>query len=216
MPEVRIGLLISSYYIGYGIGAFAYDLPDRIGRKKSCIYGFLLCLLCETMILFNSNYYVRLVGFFGIGLSQVKNSTAYNWLSESVSMKDKSTAYTIINIVDSIPLLVICLYIMFVSTNWFHLNFWIVCVGYSALIIACFCPESPQWLLISGRRKECIRVFNRIAKCNGSWHRISKEQQFVEDPANLEKLDKTINTALSPVYESMNSSLHSSLLEESQ
>ena len=186
-PEFKIGLLISAYYIGYGIGAFAYSLPDQIGRKKSCIYGLLLCLTCETTMLFFPNYYLRLIGFFGIGLSQIKNSTAYNWLSESVSLQKKSTAYTLINIVDSVPLLVMCLYIMFVSTNWFHLNFWMVIIGYSALVVLAFCPESPQWLIVTGRRREAIRVLNGISRCNGHWYRIADTQEFVEDPGNFEK-----------------------------
>ena len=133
-----------------------------------------MCLVCETVMLLVPNYYVRLIGFFGIGAAQVKNTAAYNWLSESVAIEDKSTAYTIINIVDAIPLFVICMYIMFVSKNWFHLNFWIVCIGYSALVVLLFCPESPQWLLYSGRRKDAIKVFNKIARCNGSHSRISE------------------------------------------
>ena len=121
------------------------------------------------------NYYVRLIGFFCVGASQVKNTAAYNWLSESVAVADKSTAYTIINIVDAIPLLVICLYIMFISKDWFHLNFLIVILGYSALIVLFYCPESPQWLLYSGKRHQTIKVFNKIAKFNGSLDRIYED-----------------------------------------
>ena len=67
--EAKIGLLLSSYFIGYGIGALAYSWPDSMGRKKSCLYGLGLCLLCETMMLFVPNYIARMIGFFGIGLS---------------------------------------------------------------------------------------------------------------------------------------------------
>ena len=69
IPEFQIGLLVTFYFIGYAVGALAFALPDQIGRKRSCIYGFIMCLVSETTMLLVPNYYVRLIGFFCIGAS---------------------------------------------------------------------------------------------------------------------------------------------------
>ena len=100
---IKIGLLVSAWYLGYMVGALAFALPDKIGRKRSVILGFGLSLLCETVVICVPHYYIRMAGFFGIGLSQVKNSTSYQWLSESVPTHYKSTACTIISSWDAIP-----------------------------------------------------------------------------------------------------------------
>jgi hypothetical protein len=54
----------------------------------------------------------------------------------------------------------------------------------SALIVAFFCPESPRWLLVNGKRLEAIDALNKIAKVNGSPHRIPITASFVEDTSN--------------------------------
>ena len=62
-------LVVTFYFIGYAVGALAFALPDQIGRKRSCIYGFIICLVSETTMLLVPNYSVRLIGFFCIGAS---------------------------------------------------------------------------------------------------------------------------------------------------
>ena len=63
-----VGLMVTMYFAGYGIGALSGSWPDDIGRKKSTVYPLLLSLVCETTMLLVPNYYVRAAGFFGLGL----------------------------------------------------------------------------------------------------------------------------------------------------
>ena len=72
---------------------------------------------------------------------------------------------------------------MYVGKNWFPLAFGALVLGYVALLISCFCPESPQWLIVHSHREECIKALNRIAKCNGKEARIPDDAVFEEDPA---------------------------------
>ena len=62
---------------------------------------------------------------------------------------------------------IVCLYFLFVSKNWFTLNFYVLMLGYASFLVALICPESPRWLLISGKRAKAIEVLNYMAKING-------------------------------------------------
>ena len=64
----KIAFMATAYFIGYGFGASAYAMPDTIGRKKSCVFGFTLSLLCQTVMIWVPDYYVRTACFFGMGL----------------------------------------------------------------------------------------------------------------------------------------------------
>ena len=69
------------------------------------------------MVLSNS-FAVRTVMFFLMGLAQIKNSLSYVWLSECVSFRYKPTAFTMINVVDAVPMAVVCFTYLCLSKNW--------------------------------------------------------------------------------------------------
>ena len=53
-----------------------------------------------------------------MGLSQIKNSVTYVWLSECVPTELKPRAYTVINIIDAVPMAVFCAYVAYVDKSW--------------------------------------------------------------------------------------------------
>ena len=136
-------MLASAYSFGYLISGFLFWIPDRLGRKKTVILSLTIAMTAETIMIFNSGYYVRMVCFFITGLFQLQNSVSYVWLYESVSERSKPTAVTIINAVYALPQPLMCLYIMFLTKDWFLLCFLALILGYVSLIICFFCPESP-------------------------------------------------------------------------
>ena len=71
---------------------------------------------------------------------------------------------------------------MFVSKNWFDLCFWALILGYTALVICLFCPESPQWLFVHGKQEQGVDSLNKIARFNGTEARIPYDSIFEEDP----------------------------------
>ena len=85
-----------------------------------------------------------------LGLGRLKDSQCYVWLSECFPFRLKSTAFTIINIVDSLPLLVTCFYLFFIERDIYPINIWVFYVSCAALALSVICPESPRWLLING------------------------------------------------------------------
>ena len=127
---------------------------------------------------------------FGLsGFSQIKNSVSYVWLSECTSKEYKSSAFTVINVFDALPMVVTCFYFMFISKNWVHLSLFFCVLCYVALIVAFICPESPRWLLVSGRSREAINELNKIGRMNKvAGPLIPADALFVEDPSNLQAI----------------------------
>ena len=144
-----IGLITTAYFIGYGFGGIVFYFPDKYGRRISSIGGLLLALLSMTLMLLLPNYYIRVAGFFFLGLCNIKDNAAPIWASEMVGKdpKHKSTAYSIINAADASPLLVVYGYILLGGVNWLYLYIGILCIGYTAFVILLVCPESPEWYL---------------------------------------------------------------------
>jgi hypothetical protein len=127
------------------------------------------------------NYYGKLLGYIIYACGNTKNSIAFVWMFELVETKYKSACCTAINVVDTLTMVVVGLYILFISRNWFPIEFAIFIV--SLINYACmsfFMPESPKWLLITGRVDQAITEFNYIAKVNGSPNRIPETAQFIE------------------------------------
>ena len=180
-----IGFIISAYYIGFAIGGLFFAFPDKYGRKKSLIFGQVLNCISQTVMIYVPNYWIRFAMFGLAGLSQIKNSVSYVWLSECTSKPFKTRAFTIINIIDALPILLYCLYFMFIGKNWMYLSLLFCILSYIALFAAFICPESPRWLLVNGRTEDAIVELNKIAKMNKSTMLIPTSAVFVENPNSI-------------------------------
>ena len=182
ISKSTIGLIVTAYYIGFASGALFYQWPEKYGRKYPMQLGMAVSLVAQTAIMFSTNFYVRTIGFYLMGLSQIRNSLSYVWASECVPLPKKSLAFTVINLVDAIPVGVTCLYFWFISKDWYTLNFYQLLICYAAFLGVFLCPESPRWLLVNGKSTEAIKVLNWMAKINGLPQSIPENAQFVEDP----------------------------------
>ena len=96
-------------------------------------------------------------------------------------------ACTIMNIWDGLPMAVFCLYLMFISTNWFYINLVMYFLAIFGLLGVIFIlVESPKWLLINGMREEAISNLNYIGRINGKgMSQIPMNARFVEELAFL-------------------------------
>ena len=138
------------YFIGTIVATFFAAVPDALGRKKTVWYFFTLSVLAQAILLYIPNYYAKSLAYLMLGLGRLKDSQCYVWLSECFPFRLKSTAFTIINIVDSLPLLVTCFYLFFIERDIYPINIWVFYVSCAALALSVICPESPRWLLING------------------------------------------------------------------
>jgi hypothetical protein len=96
------------------------------------------------------------------------------WLFENMHTRNKSSAVTFLNMLDSSTMIVFGLYVLFISRNWFYLELTMYLCGLAAfLFVLAVMPESPKWLLINGRPKEALEQFKTIAQINGVPYTIS-------------------------------------------
>ena len=89
-PIANISFMYSMFFIGTISGALLVVIPDRIGRKKSVIYGMIVSIIAQVTMLLVPNILVRTLGFFVLGFSNLKNSQSYVWSSECVPLKKRS------------------------------------------------------------------------------------------------------------------------------
>lgn len=149
MPQAKIGMMITLYFVGILVSLPSSTLPDKYGRKKSVLYSGLLSMLGQTLIIFNPNYNMRCLGYFILGLATLKNSQCYVWLSECFPLKDRASAFTVINMIDALPMFITNSFFFFFLRDWFPINIAILSLSYFALFLAIFLPESPRWLLVT-------------------------------------------------------------------
>ena len=84
LSPARVGMMITIYYISFAAGGMFYMVPEKIGRKASVMLSAGLSLIAQTIIICCNNLTVRTICFSLMGLSQIKNSVSYVWLSECV------------------------------------------------------------------------------------------------------------------------------------
>ena len=151
VPETTVSMMVTWYFIGTLLGGLFAAIPDRVGRKKSVYAGLLLSTLSQTVMLLVPDLLVRSVCFFLMGIANIKNSQSYVWLSEVVPFERRSASFTIINIADAITGLIAGAFYISISRNYMPLYAFVTGCSYLALILATFMPESPRWLLVTGR-----------------------------------------------------------------
>ena len=176
-PQI-IGFMVTMYFAGYALNGFLSLMPDQIGRKKTTLYLMILSCISQAIMLLVSNFYVRSLMFFIMGLTQVKIGVSYVWLSECVGNTYKSTAFTIINIFEGLTLAVVGIYYLFISRDWYWLCLFMLVVSVLATVLTPLCPESPRWHLTNGRKLEAIAELNWIAALNGRTERIRDDVIF--------------------------------------
>ena len=182
VKPVYIGMIYTLMRITEGVvGLMLAGIVDRIGRKKSAQLFIAISLIAQSIIIFTPSYYGKLFGYMLMGCATTKNSISYVWIFEMVESKYKSWCCSFVNTVDTLTMVVTGLYILFISKNWLPLEVTMWFIGICNLtLISTLMPESPKWLLITGKISEAIQQFNYIAKFNNSTKRIPENAQFIE------------------------------------
>ena len=90
----------------------------------------------------------------------------------------RAGAITIIGVADAITGLIAGMYYILISRDWWPLYMFVTGLSYLAIALAFIMPESPRWLLVSGRSREGIKAINYIAWMNRSTVRIPEDTQF--------------------------------------
>jgi MFS family permease len=177
-----IGLLFTVERITEGIWGFSSaGITDRLGRRKSTLILFGISLIAQTLIIFTSSFTMRLIGYALFGIGNTKNSVCYVWMFELMETRHKSSACSVLNIINSGTMVVFGLYVLLVSRDWFPIELFMWTIGILAYIAMYFLmPESPRWLLINGRKLEALEKYEYIADFNKTEFLIPQTANFQE------------------------------------
>jgi predicted MFS family arabinose efflux permease len=152
MNLFNVGLIYIAMRITEGtVGVMMAGITDRLGRKKAATIFLAVNLIAQIVITFVPTYFGRLAGYMLYAAGNTKTSIAYVWVFELVEQKHKSFCCTVVNSVDTLTMVVVCCYVLFVSPNWFPLQCTVLIIdllNYICLVF--YMPESPKWLLITG------------------------------------------------------------------
>mmetsp|Transcript_23226 Transcript_23226/g.28795 ORF Transcript_23226/g.28795 Transcript_23226/m.28795 type:complete len:122 (+) Transcript_23226:453-818(+) len=121
-----------------------------------------------------------MIGYSLMGLMMAKNTLTFTWAFELVTKKHKSCASTCLLVLDFSVSIIAGLFFLSISREWKLLMYPFFAAGaLGYIIVTLMVPESPQWLLLQGRKAEAIESLNYIAKVNRSNNRISQDVNFV-------------------------------------
>ena len=146
---VAINFMVSARYIAYGVaGLFLFAMPDKYGRKWTIAITSAIMIVAQFLMIFVPTYEARLVGFIFFGLTMLKATVPYIYISELVPPKHAATVSVTMTSFDSATLLIFNLYLLFISRYWLPLVLTMTILASLALVCAVFIlPESPSWLI---------------------------------------------------------------------
>jgi phage shock protein PspC (stress-responsive transcriptional regulator) len=106
---------------------------------------------------------------------------------ELMETRHKSSACSVLNIINSGTMVVFGLYVLLVSRDWFPIELFMWTIGILAYIAMYFLmPESPRWLLINGRKLEALEKYEYIADFNKTEFLIPLTANFQESQLSRE------------------------------
>lgn len=124
---------------------------------------------------------MRMVGYAIFAIGNTKNSVCYVWMFELMETRHKSSACSVLNIINSGTMVVFGLYVLLISREWFPIEMFMWTIGMlSYLAMYFFMPESPRWLLINGRKLEALEMYKKIADFNKTEFLIPLTSHFTE------------------------------------
>ncbi|XP_030757455.1 synaptic vesicle glycoprotein 2B-like isoform X2 [Sitophilus oryzae] len=176
------GLLNAATYIGMiSSGLFWGYLCDTLGRKKLLIAGFLLDGIFVMISAMSQNFAMLITAkFFGGFIINGPFSALTAYLSELHCAKQRSRVQMILSVIFSfaslampaLAILVLPLGFKFVVTENFVIHAWnvylFICaaVPLTSAVAFLFLPESPKFLMTTGRNEKALRVFRKIYSMN--------------------------------------------------
>ncbi|KAL0266868.1 UNVERIFIED_CONTAM: hypothetical protein PYX00_009302 [Menopon gallinae] len=149
--------------LGKFAGAFFFGIiSDKYGRRLSFLVGSFLYIISGPMVSFAVNYGMIIAGRIGLGAagSAIYHS-AYVILIEIVDKNKRASLSTLYNMSYPIGQMIVPLIAYFIR-DWRELQLVISVPALMTLFFYWLLPESPRWLISSGKRAEAARFINKF------------------------------------------------------
>ncbi|XP_078663819.1 organic cation transporter protein-like [Branchiostoma floridae x Branchiostoma belcheri] len=158
----------SVHMLGYSFGAITSGaLSDRYGRRPTIVWCIVLLTTFSVASAFSPNYIVFVTLKFFLGAVNV--SIYYTAFVIGIEVLDHSK-HTMFGM--SMYLFLIMGYVglgalAYITKDWWKLQLaisapFLPCLSYSSMLL----PESPRWLIVTGRTAEAKKVIRRAARMN--------------------------------------------------
>ena len=151
--QVYTNAMLTTYFIFCGVsGLVLTTIPDTYGRRFTTIFFLGALIVAQVFVIFWSNFYVRFLYFIVAGLCTLKVTTPTVWGLELVDSANANFFNTLITTLDMGTITIICLYYYYISRDSQMLLIWSTAFSIVAfLMIVYLLPESPKWLLATGK-----------------------------------------------------------------
>ncbi|KAJ3132824.1 hypothetical protein HK100_004962 [Physocladia obscura] len=167
LGNVNTGYTVGAIFTGFFITPI---LSDRWGRKLPLMVGAVLIIGFTFMQAFSNDYLTHVLGRGGIGLGQgLMLPIGPVYLGELAPKEIRGTMMSFWQLFYSVGALLSYL-VGLITTNQPSLGNWqwrwvILCQVLAPIIFfICigFCPESPRWLILKGRKDEARVILHKI------------------------------------------------------
>ncbi|XP_014271345.1 organic cation transporter protein [Halyomorpha halys] len=159
----------STIALGKFVGALVFGLiSDRFGRKKTFAFSCIMYMIVGPSTAFVNSYglfilFRLLIGVAGAGAYD----TGYTILMELTVKNYRTYVGNIFNVAFSIGLIFLPLAAYF-TNNWRQLQL-AISVPICVLLIHCwFIPESPRWLITSGKIEKASHIIGSVERLEDS------------------------------------------------
>ncbi|XP_078619622.1 solute carrier family 22 member 21-like isoform X2 [Branchiostoma floridae x Branchiostoma japonicum] len=157
----------SIFMAGVATGGFVFGvLSDRYGRHRTLLVCVLLLVTCGTGLAFTSNLAVFITLRFVLGAAE--NGLQYTTMvtgMETIGISWRVAFGVCASLAPSAGYVLLGI-LAYVIRDWWILQLVITSPGVLSLIAWWFIPESPRWLLLNSKVKQCRKTIQRIAKYN--------------------------------------------------
>uniref|UniRef100_F6WIM7 Major facilitator superfamily (MFS) profile domain-containing protein n=1 Tax=Ciona intestinalis TaxID=7719 RepID=F6WIM7_CIOIN len=161
-------LTTTLYMIGFLIGSFISGIfSDRYGRRPTFLLGTVAMYACIGLNSFSVNIYMYMATFFGCGVTALINyMAAFVLASEIIHVSKRSLIGSLETTGFSVGYMVL-VPAAYLITDWQWLVRIQVIFGVIFIPYYWWLPESPLWLMCSGKVEEAMVIMRKIAKING-------------------------------------------------
>ena len=176
-------LISTAFFLG-GISGFMSlsSIPDKYGRKN--IFKFLLvlsCILHLNLMLASGPIHMMILFYFG-GFFSFAFGMSFFIVTEYLPSTITGTVMGVVNALYPAGGVFIGFYFLYVN-NWRLLFGIFFCIHLVIFYLTLrYFTESPRWLNVQGRKEECIREMENIAKINNN---LPRWKEFIEKNYNL-------------------------------
>jgi putative MFS transporter len=164
----QVGVLASSTYIGYLIGAFsAGALGDLVGRKKVMMNALAIYAIASFLCIFANNlrafFALRFIAGFGVG---AESTIIAPYLAEFVAKRYRGQfTGSLAGFFSFGYVLAALLAYLIVGQNWGTYKVLLIITGLPIVMVLWWrrtLPESPRWLESQGNAGEAREIVARI------------------------------------------------------